>query len=111
MVLMEKVASEILKNPKVFIYYSETIDEAKNLQDYYPTIERRVLIVFDDMIADMESNRTSSPIVTQLFLRGRKLNFSLVFISQACFKVLEIIRINAAHCFIMKISNISELCK
>ena len=42
-------------------------------------MKRRVLIVFDDMIADMDSNKKSSPIVTELFLRGRKLNISLVF--------------------------------
>ena len=54
-----------------------------NLQDYNPTKKRTVLIVFDDMITDMESNEQLSPIVTELFLRGRKLNISLVFISQS----------------------------
>ena len=54
-----------------------------NLQDYNPTKERTVLIVFDDMITDMESNEQLSPIVTELFLRGRKLNISFVFISQS----------------------------
>ena len=77
----EKVGIESLKNPKVFVDYSETIDDVyENLEDYNPTKKRRVLIVFDDMIADMESNKKLSPIVTELFLRGRKLNISLVFI-------------------------------
>ena len=66
------------------------------------------LIVFDDMIADMESNKKLSP-VTELFLRGRKLNISLVFISQSYFKVPKTIRLNATHYFIMKIPNKREL--
>ena len=45
------------------------------------------MIVFDDMIADIESNKNLSPIVTELFLRGGKLNISLVFVSQSYFKV------------------------
>ena len=61
------------------------------------------------MIADMESNRKLSPIVTELFLRGRKLNISLVFISQSYFKVSKTIRLNATHYFIMKIPNKLEL--
>ena len=85
----EKVGIENLKNPKAFIDYSQTIDDVyENLEDYNPTKKRRVLIVFDDMIADMESNKKLSPKVTELFLRGRKLNISLVFISQSYFKVL-----------------------
>ena len=61
------------------------------------------------MIADMESNKKLSPIVTELFLRGRKLNISLVFISQSYFKVPKTIRLNATHYFIMKIPNKREL--
>ena len=61
------------------------------------------------MIADMESNKKLSPKVTELFLRGRKLNISLVFISQSYFKVPKTIRLNATHYFIMKIPNKREL--
>ena len=64
-----------------------------------------MLIVFDDMIADMKSNKKLSPIVTELFLRGRKLNVLLVFISQTYFKVPKTIRLNATHYFMMKIPN------
>ena len=53
----------------------------------------------------MESNKKLSPIVTELFLRGRKLNISLVFISQSYFKVPKTIRLNATHYFIIKIPN------
>ena len=65
--------------------------------------------MFDDMIADMESNKKISPIVFELFLRGRKLNISLVFISQSYFKVPKTIRLNAKHCFIKRLPNKREL--
>ena len=64
-----------------------------------------MLIVFDDMIADIEVNKNVSAIVIELFLRGRKLNISLVFISQTYFKVPKTIRVNATHYVIMKILN------
>ena len=84
---LEKVGIENLQNPKTFIDYSKTIDDVyENLEDSDPTKKRRVLIVFDDMMADMESNKNLSPIVTELFLRVRKLNISLVFISK-CLKL------------------------
>ena len=61
----EKVGIENLKSPKAFIHYSRKIDNVYgNLEDYNPTKKRRVSIVFDDMIADMESNKKLSPIVT-----------------------------------------------
>ena len=68
-----------------------------------------VLIVLDDMIADMESSEKISPIVTELFLRGRKLNISLVFMSQSCFKVPKPLRLNTTYCFTMKIHNKREV--
>ena len=71
--------------------------------------KRKLLTVFDNMIEDMKANKTFSPVVTKLFLRGRKLNISLVFISQSCFKVPKTIILNPTHCFIMKIPNKREL--
>ena len=65
---------KIFKNPKAFTNYSQTTDDAyENLEDYNPTMKRKRLIVFD-MIADIESNKKFGAIVTELFLRGRKLN-------------------------------------
>ena len=61
------------------------------------------------MIADLHSNKKFNPIVTELFIRGRKLNFSLVFITQSYFAVLENIRLNFPVYFIMKIPNKQEL--
>ena len=79
------------------------------MEDYSPTKKRRVLIVFDDMIANKESNKKLSPIVTESFLRRRKLNISLTFISRSYFKVPKTIRLYVTHYFIMKISNKREL--
>ena len=64
--------------------------------------------MFDSVIADMKSNKKLSPNFTELFLRGRKLNISIVFILQFYFKVLKTIRLNATHYFIIKISNKGE---
>ena len=94
---------------KALIDYSQTIDDVyENLEDHNPTKKRTVLIVLDDMMADIESNKKLSPIVTELFLGGGKLNISLVVISQSYFNVARAIRINAT-CFIMEIPNKREL--
>ena len=61
------------------------------------------------MIADMLSNKKLNPIVTELFIRGRKLNISLVFITQSYFAVPKNIRLNSTHYFVMKIPNKREL--
>ena len=105
----EKVGIENLKNPKAFADYSQTLDDVyEKLEDYNPR-KKRALIVFHDMIADMESNKKLSLIVAELFLRGKKLNISLAFISQSYFKVPKTIRLNATHYFIIKILNKREL--
>ena len=66
-------------------------------------------IIFDDMIADMIHNKKLDSIVTELFIRGRKLNISLVFITQSYFKVPKDTRLNTSHFFIAKIPNKREL--
>ena len=67
------------------------------------------MIVFDDMIADMIQNKKLNSIVTELFIRGRKLNISLVFITQSYFKVPKDVRLNTTHFFITKILSKREL--
>ena len=69
----------------------------------------QVLIVFGDVIADMLSNKKLNPVVIELFIRGRKLNISLVFITQSVFSVPKNIRLNSTQYFIMKIPNKREL--
>ena len=84
-------------------------DVYKNIDNYNPDKENKTLIVFDDMIADLINNKKLNSIVTELFIRGRKLNISLVFISQSYFKVPKDVRPNTTHFFIMKIPNRIEL--
>ena len=74
-----------------------------------PNKKRKTLFVFDDMIADMLINKKLNLVVTELFIRGRKLNVSLVFIIQSFFAVPKNIRLNSRHYFIMKILNSWEL--
>ena len=81
----------------------------KNIDNYNPDKENKILIVFDDMIADMIKNKKLNSIVTELFIRGRKLNISLVFITRSYFKVPKDVRLNTSHFFIMKIPNKREL--
>ena len=71
--------------------------------------KRKILIVFDDMIANMLSNKELNPIVTELLIRGRKLNICLVIIKQFYFAVLKNIKLNSAYYFVMKIPNKREL--
>ena len=80
--------------------------ELRGLESYKG---KKKFIVFGDVIADMKANKKLSSIVTELFLNGRKLNISLVFISQPHFKVPKTVRLNATQYFIMKIPNKREL--
>ena len=84
-------------------------DIYKNIEEYNPNIKRNKLIVFDDMIADMVSNKNLTQIVTELFIRGRKLNISLVFITQFYFAVAKEIRLSSTLYFIMNVPNKQEL--
>ena len=80
-------------------------DIFKSIDEYNPNKKRKILIVFDDMIAEMLSNKKLNQIVTELFIRGRKLNISLVFITQTYFALPKNIRLNSTHYFIMEIPN------
>ena len=84
-------------------------DVCKNIDEHNPDKENEILIVFDDMIADMIHNKKLNSIVTELFIRGRKLNIFLVFITQSYFKVPKDVRLNTSHFFIAKIPNKREL--
>ena len=85
------------------------LDVYKNIEDYNPDKKRKVLITFDDMMADMINNKILNPVVTELFIRGRKLNISIVFITQSYFNVSKDIRLNSTHIFILKIPNTIEI--
>ena len=84
----EKVGLDHFDDPKAFMEYSnDKQDVYKYIEDYNLGKKRKVLIVFDAMIADMINNKRLNPIVTEFFIRGRKLNISIVFITQSYFKV------------------------
>ena len=102
----ESVGLKHFNDPKAFIEYSNDMyDVYKNIDNYNPNKENKILIVFDDTIADMISNQKLNLIVTELFIRCRKLNISLVFISQSYFKISKDFRNNSTHFFITKIPN------
>ena len=106
----EKVGLDHFDDPKAFMEYSNDMQDVyKSIGDYNPRKNHKVLIVFDDMIADMINNKRLDSIVTELFSRGRKINISFAFISQSYFKVPEDVRLNTTHFFIMKIPNKTEL--
>ena len=106
----ESVRLKCFNDPKAFIKYSNDMQDVyKNIDEYNTDKERKILIVFDDMIADMINNKKLNLVVTELFIRGRKLNISLVFITQSYFKVPKDVRLNTSHFFIAKIPNKREL--
>ena len=81
----------------------------KNIDEYNADKECKILLNFNDMIANMINNKKLNSLITELFIRGRKLNISLVFITQSYFKVPKDVRLNSTHFFIMKIPNKREL--
>ena len=81
-----------------FIEYSNDMDDIyKNIDEYNPNKKRKILIVFDDMITDMLSNKKLNPTVTELFIKGIRLNISPVFITQSYIAVPRNIRLNFTH--------------
>ena len=95
---------------KTFIEYSnDTQNVYKNIEEYNLGKTRKVLLVFDDMIADRINNKKLNLIITELFIRGRKLDILTVFIKQSYFEVAKDVRLNSKHFFIIKIPNKREL--
>ena len=106
----ESIGVKHFNDPKAFIEYSNDMNDVhKNIDHYNPDKENKILIVFDDMITDMINNKKLNSVVTELFIRGRKLNISLVFITHSYFSVPKNVRLNITHFFIMKIPNKREL--
>ena len=99
-----------VNNPDAFIECSNTMDDVyENIDDYNSNRKRKILIAFDDMIADIMTNKKFQVIIKELFIRCRKLNISLVFIMQSYFSVPKDVRLNSTHYLIMKINNKREL--
>ena len=84
-------------------------DVYENIDDYNPNRKRKILIIFDDMIVDIMTNKKFQAIIKELFIRCSKLNISLVFIPQSYFSVPKNVRLSSTHYLIMKINNKREL--
>ena len=111
--MIEKRVNTGVKNfndPSAFIEYFSTMDHVfSNIDDYNSKRKRKILIMFDDMIADIMTNKKFQAIIKDLFFRRRKLNISLVFITKSYFSVPKEARLNSTHYLIMKIHNRREL--
>ena len=106
----EDVGIKHLNDPKAFIEYLACMDDVyNNINVYNPNRKRKILIVFDDMIADIITNKKFQHIIKELFIRCRKLNISLVFITQSYFSAPKEVRLNSTHYLIIKIHNKREL--
>ena len=106
----ENAGIKYLNDSNAFIEFSNAMDGVyENINDYNPNRQRKILIIFDDMIADIMSNKKFQAIIKNLFIRCRKLNISLVFITQSYFSVPKDVRLNSAHYSIMKINNQRKL--
>ena len=104
----ENAGIKHVNNSKALIECSNKMDDVyENINDYNPS--RKVLIIFDDMIADIMSNKKFQTIIKKLFIRCRRLNVSLVFVTQSYFSVPKDVRLNSTHYLIIKINNKREL--
>ena len=92
------------------IQCSNTMDDVyENIVYYNPSRKRKILIVFDDMIADIMTNKKFQAIIKEMFIRCRKLNLSLAFITKSYFSFPKDVRLNSTHNLIMKMNNQREL--
>ena len=106
----EQAGIKILNDPHAFIEYSDDMNDVlADINNYNKNRDKKVLIVFDDMIADIEYNRNFKRIIKELFYRARKINELIVFIPQSYFRALKNARLNSTHYIIMKINNKKEL--
>ena len=106
----EQAGIKNLNDPKAFIEYSDDMDDVlDNINNYNKNRDKKVLIVFADMIADIEYNKNFKKIIEELFYKARKINISLVFIMQSYFRALKDARLNSTHYILIKIGNKKEL--
>ena len=107
----ENAGIKHLNDSKAFIECSNTMNDVyANIDNYNLSRNRKILIVFDDMIADIMTNKKFQSIVKELFIRCRKINISLVFITQSYLSVpKDDVRLNSTHYSIMKINNKRKL--
>ena len=106
----ENAGIKHVNDGNAFIECLNTMDDVyKSINDYNPNRRRKILIVFDDMIADIMTNKKFQAIIKELFSRCRKVNISLVFITQSYFSIPKDVRLNSTHYFIININSNREL--
>ena len=106
----EQAGTKNLNDPHAFIEYSNDMNDVlENINNYYKNRDKKVLIIFDDMIADIMRSEKFKAIVKELFIRCRKLNISIVFMMQSYFRTPKDARLNSTHYMLMKIGNKKEL--
>ena len=106
----EKAGLKNLNDPNAFIEYSNSMDGIlETIEDCNKKRKRKVLIVFDDMISHVMSNKKAQQVLKELFIRCRKLNISLCFLTQSYFSVPKDVRLNCTHNIIFKLNNKREL--
>ena len=106
----EQAGIKNLNDPHAFIEYSDDMDDVlDDINNYNKNRDKKVLIVFDDMIADIEYDKKFNRIIKGQFFRAHKINISIVFIMQSYFRALKDARLNSAHYILMKINNKKEL--
>ena len=105
----EDAGINYFNDPNAFIEFSDTmVDVYENIDNYNLSRKIQILIVFDDMITDIKTNKKFEAIIKELFTRCRKLNTSLVFTTQSYFSVPKNVRLNSTHYLIMKINSKRE---
>ena len=102
----QQAGTKNLNNPHAFIEYSNDMNDVlEDINNYNKNRDKKVLIIFDDMIADIMRSEKFKAIVKELFIRCRKLNISIVFITQSYFRTPKDARLNSTHYIPMKIGN------
>ena len=105
----EQAGIKNLNDPHAFIEYSSDMNDVlEDINNYNKNRDKKVLIIFDDMIADIMRSEKFKAIVKELFIRCRKLNISIVFIIQSYFRTPKDARFNSTHYILMKKGNKKE---
>ena len=106
----EKAGINFNNDPNAFIEYSNSVDDIlSDTEDYNKKRKRKILIIFDDMISHFMSDKKTQQILKDLFIRCRKLNISLCFLTKSYFAVQKDVRLNSAHYILVKLNNKREL--
>ena len=106
----EQAGIKNLNDPYAFVEYSSDMNDVlEDINNYNKDRDKKVLIIFDDMIVDIMRSEKLKAIVKELFIRCRKLNISIVFITQSYFRTPKDARLNNSHYILMKICNKKEL--